>query len=114
MQKLRTNMKEKKYEVTLAGRAEEMLLARTEFLARVSLSAAHMLISEFRDVESKLIEDPYMFPYADELDVPGIPLETYKKCIFYKRYKAIFLIDENNVFIDAIIDCRQENNNLYM
>jgi len=106
-------MEEARFDVRLANRADSMLLAHTEFLARVSPSAARKLLSEFRSVQKMLAEDPYMFPYADEQDVPGIPPEIYKKCMFFGRYKALFLIEENYVYIDAIIDCRQENIDLY-
>ena len=106
-------MKKNKYNVELSQRAERMLLQHTEFLARVSLPAARKLISSTKDVEAKLSENPELYPYADEVDVPGIPLKTYRKCIFDKRYKAIFLIEGNDVFVDAIIDCRQENKNLF-
>ena len=106
-------MTHSKYDVRLANRADRMLLAHTEFISRISTSAGRKLLSEFRSAESRLSEDPYLFPFADDLDVPGIPPETYRKCLFYGRYKAIFLIDGSNVFIDAIIDCRQENKGLY-
>jgi len=106
-------MSHKEFIVILASRADEMLLSHIKFLAQVSPAAARKLLSEFRSAKSRLAGDPYMFPYADELDVFGIPLKTYRKCIFYSRYKAIFLIEDNNVFVDAIIDCRQENRDLF-
>jgi len=102
-------MANKKHDVTLAKRADMMLLLHTEFLARVSPSAARRLIAEFKKVKNRLSENPFQFPYADDRDVPDITPETYRKCLFYGRYKALFIIEESNVFIDAIIDCRQEN-----
>jgi plasmid stabilization system protein ParE len=90
-----------------------MLLLHTEFLARVSPSAARRLLADFRKAAKLLADNPFMFPFADELDVPGIPPETYRRCAFGKRYKAICLIEGNDVYIDAVIDCRQENANLY-
>ena len=106
-------MARKRYNVEVSQRAERMLLQHTEFLARVSPAAARKLISTIKDVYAKLAENPYQFPFADELDVPGIPSDTYRKCFFGGRYKAIFLIEGNAVFLDAIIDCRQENKNLF-
>jgi len=102
-----------KYDVRLASRADRMLLAHTDFISRINTTAGRKLLSEFRNAVSKLSEYPFLFPFADDLDAPGIPPETYRKCLFYGRYKAIFLIDGSNVFIDAIIDCRQENKGLY-
>jgi plasmid stabilization system protein ParE len=103
----------KPYNVSLARRADRMLLSHTEFLARVSTTAARRLLADFRKVTKQLSTDPFIFPFADDLDVPGIPLETYRKCVFDKRYKAIYLIESNDVYIDAVIDCRQENADLY-
>jgi len=106
-------MERKKYDVRLAGRADRMLLAHTEFIARLSPAAARKLVSAFRDTVRRLADNPGMFPFADDFDVPGISSKTYRKCMFYGRYKTIFLIEGNQVFIDAIIDCRQENKDLY-
>lgn len=106
-------MPSKKYHVELAKRADAMLLWHTEFLARVSPKAAGKLLAEFIKAISELSSNPYRFPFADDIDAPGLPPMTYRKCYFYERYKAIFLIEDNDVFIDAIVDCRQENNNLY-
>ena len=101
------------YNVRLARRADRMLLSHTEFLAQVSTAAARRLLTDFKKTMKRLSDNPMAFPFADELDVPGIPPETYRKCVFDKRYKAIYLIEDHDVYIDAIIDCRQENANLY-
>jgi len=106
-------MAQLKYNVRLAKRADRMLLLHTEFLARVSPNAARRLIVDFKKVTKQLTTNPLAFPFADESDVSGIPPKTYRKCFFEKRYKAIYLIEGNDVFIDAIIDCRQENVGLY-
>jgi len=102
-----------KYNVILARRADNMLLIHTEFLARVSPTAARNLLTDFKKAMSFLAYNPFQYPFADELDVLSIPLNTYRKCLFGKRYKALFLVEGDDVYIDAIIDCRQENKNLY-
>ena len=102
-----------KYNVILSRRADHMLISHTEFLARVSSPAARRLLVDFRKVKKVLEETPFQYPFADERDAPGIPLETYRKCLFDGRYKALYLVEENIVHIDAVIDCRQENDNLY-
>jgi plasmid stabilization system protein ParE len=101
------------YEVILSRRAENMIIAHTEFLARVSPNAARKLLMDFRKVIKVLKVTPFRYPFADEQDVQGIPYETYRKCLFDGRYKALYLVDEVIVYIDAIIDCRQENRNLF-
>jgi len=101
------------YRVRLARHADTMLLSHTKFLANVSPPAARKLVSDFKKAKNKLAKDPNQFPFADEFDALGIPQKTYRKCIFYGRYKALFLIENDNVYIDAIIDCRQENKNIF-
>jgi plasmid stabilization system protein ParE len=106
-------MSGQKYEVSLSRSAERMLLQHTEFLAQVSPASARRLISSLVKVKSRLSDNPYQYPFADDLDVSGIPPVTYRKCLFEKRYKALFLIEGNDVHVDAIIDCRQENKSIY-
>jgi len=106
-------MSQQKYSVRVAERADRMLILHTEFLARVSPYAARRLLMDFKKLIKRLEDNPLMFPFADEVDVPNIPLETYRKCLLNKRYKTIFLIEGNDVYIDVIIDCRQENEDLY-
>ena len=79
-------MSNQKYEVSLSHGAERMLLQHTEFLAQVNHTAAHRLINSLKKVKNRLTDNPYQFPFADDLDVPGIPAETYRKCLFEKRY----------------------------
>ena len=101
------------YQVILSRRADNMLITHAEFLARVSPSAARRLLTDFRRVKRILEITPLQYPFADELDAQGVPPEIYRKCLFYDRYKALYLVDGNMVYIDAIIDCRRDNNNLF-
>ena len=101
------------YQVILSRRADNMLITHTEFLARVSPSAARKLLSDFRRTKRILEVAPFQYPFADELDAQGIPPETYRKCLFDDRYKALYLVDGNMVYIDAILDCRRDNKNLF-
>jgi len=106
-------MTRKKYNVILAQRADFMLLSHTAFLAKASPTAAKRLLSDFRKATDRMSNNPFQFPFADEFDAPGIPLEKYRKCLFDDRYKALFVVENDNVFVDAIIDCRQENKTVF-
>ena len=77
-----------KYKVTLSSRADKMIAAHAEFLARVSASAARGLLTDFRKAMSSIAENPARYPYADSIDAAGIPLNMYRKCLFCGRYKA--------------------------
>ena len=106
-------MAHKKYTVTLAKRAEKMLIAHIGFLMQASPSAVDKLLLKLKNENKILSQNPFQYPYADELDAPGIPTETYRKCLIYGRYKLIYRIQQNSVYVDSVIDCRQENKNLY-
>jgi plasmid stabilization system protein ParE len=102
----------KKYRVTVNEDAGNMLDEHADFLAQVSFDAAIRLLSQFEKIIARLEDNPFQFPFADELDVPDLPPNTYRKCLFERRYKALFLIGEGEVFVDAVIDSRMENKSL--
>jgi len=106
-------MKKRKFDVAFARRAEIMLLSHASFIAQVSPNAARKLLADCQRRVNVIAGNPLQFPFADELDIPNIPFETYRKCLFGNRYKIIFLFENNLVYIDTIIDSRQENKNLY-
>ena len=105
--------KNPKYKVTIENQALEMFYEHIEFLAQVSYGVAYKLELSLKKARKNLTINPFMYPFADELDVPGIPLKIYRKCLFNERYKVIFLVEDNNVRIYAIIDTRMENKNLF-
>ncbi|MEA4902505.1 MAG: hypothetical protein VB077_12880 [Desulfitobacterium sp.] len=39
---------------------------------------------------------------------PLIPPEKYRKLLFEKWYLLIYLIKENTVYVDAVVDTRQD------
>ena len=95
-----------KYTVIFASRVDRMLLRHAEFLARVSIPAARRFRDEFRVILARIEDNPYQFPYETDMNLPS---DTYRKALFAGRYKTLFLIEDNNVYIDAVFDCRQEN-----
>lgn len=95
-----------KYRVILARRVEQMLLRHTEFLSRVSTPAAKAFYKEFEDSLRRMSENPYQFPQDDDLNLPA---GQYRKAIFSKRYKALFSIERQTVYLDAVLDCRMDS-----
>jgi len=53
-----------------------------------------------------------MCQIADELDAPGIPPKLYRKCVFGEHYKIFFRIDDEDIFVEAILDTRAENKDI--
>jgi plasmid stabilization system protein ParE len=102
----------KKYSVIVVPAAYKMLFDHVEFLWQVSPSAADRLDLSYKKSLARLADNPFQFPIADELDAPNLPPDTYRKCLFEKRYKALFLVRESEVFVIAVIDARRENKEL--
>jgi hypothetical protein len=93
-----------KYDVIVSRKADEMLVSHARFLAQVSIPAAKVLRHEFYSVLVRLKENPFQFQLEEDLGLPG---GKYRRVVFAKRYKAVFSVFENSVFVDAIIDCKQ-------
>jgi hypothetical protein len=103
----------KKYKIRIGRYANQMYLKHLEFLAQISLDAASIMDSDFDKLIGMIRYNPFLFPYADTIDVPNMPDKTYRKGQFYRRYKALFKIEDDLVFIDAIIDARMENRDIF-
>lgn len=95
-----------KYTVTVSRRADEMLIRHARFLAQVRPAAARKMTAEFENILDVLEENPFRFP--PELDY-NLPAGIYRKALFAKWYKAIFSVVDNTVYLDAVLDCRQDN-----
>ena len=92
------------YKLVLASRVERQLLCHFEFLLRVSAPAAKRFRREFGDTLSELAANPFQFPWEQDLNLPE---GLYRTALFSKRYKILFLVENNTVYIDAVVDCRQ-------
>lgn len=95
-----------KYEVIVSGRAEETLLLHFRLLSNVSIRAAKILSDAFKDATGKLSSNP--FQSQEELDL-NLPKGKYRRAIFLRRYKVVFFVKGNKVFVDAVVGCRQSD-----
>lgn len=95
-----------KYTVTVSRRADAMLVHHARFLANVSIPAANGLTKDFSKVLDALEDNPFQFPVETEYELPP---GQYRKALFCKRYKALFTVEGTNVYLDAVLDCRQDN-----
>lgn len=94
-----------KYAVMVSQRADEMLIQHAKFLARVSVPAAEKMVLEFELILDSLEENPYQCPVDNDCNLPK---GMYRKALFCKWYKVLFIINGTNVFLDAVVDCRQD------
>lgn len=95
-----------RYAVIVSRRADTMLVRHTRFLANVSVPAAKGLIKDFEKVLDALEDNPFQFPVETDYELPS---GQYRKALFCKRYKALFAIEGDTVYLDTVLDCRQNN-----
>lgn len=92
------------YHVIISEKATQMLISHTSFLANVSEEAAENLITAFEESAETLKFMPQRNPF---LYVAYIPNYKYRKLLFFDRYLMLYQIQNTTVFIDFIVDCRQ-------
>ncbi|MBC2723087.1 type II toxin-antitoxin system RelE/ParE family toxin [Desulfosporosinus sp.] len=92
----------KRHTVVISDEATLMLLSHVRFLAQVSESAAMRLIEAFQ--EKALEEFPERNPWLTD---PLISSGKYRKLLLEKRYRLVYQIKESTVYVDAVVDTRQ-------
>ena len=97
--------KNKPYTVKITETAWEMLISHAHFLANVSVPAANKLIDTFVEMTDSLAAMPERNPW---LEHDAIPFQKYRKLLFGKHYMALYQIQENTVYVTAVMDCRQD------
>ena len=95
-----------KYNVIVAERADKMLVSHARFLAKASKPAALRLADGFEAVLRELGENPYQFPVETD---DNLPEGLYRKALFCKWYKAVFMVENQTVYLDAVLDCRRDS-----
>ena len=95
----------RKYKVIVADRAKRMLGAHIRFLAQVNKEAAtatkKKIVAELRS----LSEMPHRYPFFEEAYVPK---NKYHKLFIDKWYLVLYQIQDDTVYVDYILDCRQD------
>ncbi|MFZ5945968.1 MAG: type II toxin-antitoxin system RelE/ParE family toxin [Bacillota bacterium] len=95
----------KKYAVIISDEAAQMLVSHARFLAQVSEAVALQLIEEFKEKAKSLEQFPERNPW---LDNPLIPKGKYRKLLMAKRYLLVYQVKDDAVYVDAMVDCRQD------
>lgn len=94
-----------KYEVIVSDRAREMLGMHIRFLAQVNQSAAvklkRRLMAELRSLQ----EMPQRYPFFNEAFIPA---NKYHKLYVENWFLVLYQIRDDTVYVDWIVDCRQD------
>ncbi|PKM79298.1 MAG: plasmid stabilization protein [Firmicutes bacterium HGW-Firmicutes-13] len=94
-----------KYTVIISDETTQMLISHSRFLAQVSETAALKFIDEFNEKAKSLEEFPERNPGLFD---PLIPAGKYRKLLMAKRYLLIYQVKGSTVYVDAVVDCRQD------
>lgn len=93
------------YQVVVSDRARQMLAGHVRFLARKSPAAARRTKSELMLAIRSLSALPERFSF---LDAEFIPPNKYHKMFVEEWYLILYQIKDQRVYVDYIVDCRQD------
>lgn len=82
-----------------------MLGTNLRFLAQVSKDAAAQKKKQIMKELATLSDMPQRFPLVDSA---GVLPNYFRKMFIENWYLAIYHISEDTVFVDHIVDCRQD------
>ena len=92
------------YNVYVDPSADRRFASHLEFLARVSEGAAVRLYEEYEEALGFIAE----FPKACPVYVPKTSMDvTLRYKLFGRRYRMVFEINDQDVYVYDIQDCRQ-------
>lgn len=94
-----------KYKVMISDRAKEMLGMHIRFLAQVNKVAAVKLKNRLVEEMRSLQDMPQRYPFFNE---NYIPANKYHKLYVENWYLVLYQIKDDTVFVDWIVDCRQD------
>ncbi len=95
----------KLYKVIISERATDMLIEHVRFMAEVSQQAAEKLRAEIIEASESLQSLPERNSWLSD---PLLSANKYRKMIIDKRYLLIYKVRKDAVYIDYILDCRQD------
>lgn len=94
-----------KYKVVISDKSKEMLGVHIRFLSQVNRKSASDLKTRLiREIHS-LEEMPQRFPFFNEAYIPP---NKYHKLYVKEYYLVLYQIKDSTVYVDWIIDCRQD------
>ena len=93
------------YKVIVSDRARQMLAGHVLSLAQKSPSAARKIKNDLMDAIRSLSTMPERFTF---LNAEFIPLNKYHKLFVEKWYLILYQIKDQTVYVDYIVDCRQD------
>ena len=97
------------YNVSATPEAKIKFQSHVEFLTKVSKTAAIRLKNTLKTSLEELSENPNMYPHY-ECEIS----DNLKYKLFSSRYRIVFEIVDDNVYIYDIQDCRQDTDKNFL
>ncbi|MDR1328924.1 MAG: type II toxin-antitoxin system RelE/ParE family toxin [Oscillospiraceae bacterium] len=94
-----------RYKVIVSDLAKTMLGAHIKFIAQINPSAARDTKARLLAAIRSLSAMPERFPFLDE---EFVPRGKYRKMFVERWYLLLYQIKEQTVYVDYIVDCRQD------
>ncbi len=98
-------MSEKIYKVIVSDRAKQMLGMHIRFIALVNKDAAKAKQKEIMTALRSLSRMPQRYPFFEE---EYIPSNKYHKMFIEKWFLVLYMIKDDTVYVDYILDCRKD------
>ena len=92
------------YKVIVSRRVSGNMLEHMTFISSVSVEAAERFVTEFEDVINRLEDNPLQYQIDTSFDNP----DEYRRAFFARWYKCLFVVKGNRVYVDSVVDCRQD------
>lgn len=93
-----------KYRVIVSRLIICEVLSHMSFISNVSVEAAERFYTEFEQIIDRLGDNPFQY----QVDTTINDTDEYRRAVFAKWYKCIFVVEGTNVYIDSVVDCRQD------
>jgi len=95
---------DKEYHVYIAPAANDRMAEHVEFVARFSEDAAYRLVDALMDGIRSLKQMPFRNPAYNR---PYLPVDKYRSLVINKRYRIVYQVEDDCVYVDDIQDSRQ-------
>ena len=102
---MRRNEIDDEYTVIISEAARQMLIEHIRFLAHEDVDAARKIKGVLLDSIRSLSCFPARHPY---ISADFLPANKYRKMVIEKRYLILYQVKEQIIFVDWIMDCRQD------
>lgn len=94
-----------RYKVIVSDRAKRMLGLHVRFLANVNPQAARKTKSKISKAIRSLSQLPNRYPF---FEAEHVPANKYHRMFVERWYLVLYQIRDKAVYVDFIVDCRQD------